>query len=64
MRIKNGDVVKLNKEIVDREFDYQLAAGTEGEVSGIIELPDQVLIMFHPDGDNRIYAIDVRSVTK
>lgn len=64
MIIKIGDTVKLKNAIVDKEFDYNLPVGLEGSVANILELPDETLILFHPEDDVRIYAVNVKSVTK
>lgn len=62
--IKIGDKVKLKNEIVDKEFDYNLPIGMEGSVTNILELPDEMLVLFHPDGQMRIFAVNVKSITK
>lgn len=64
MIIRIGDTVKLKKDIVDKEFDYSLPVGMEGTVANIIELPDETLVVFHPEGDTRLYAVNINSVTK
>lgn len=64
MIIKIKDRVTLTTTITDKEFDYHLPAGMKGEVVNIIELPDETLVLFHPDGEHRIYAVNINSVTK
>lgn len=64
MKIYIGDKVKLKNEIVDKEFDYNLPVDMEGTVANLLELPDETLVLFHPEGDVRIYAINVNSITK
>lgn len=64
MIIKIKDRVKLKNAIVDEDFDYNLPEGMEGEVVNILELPAETLVLFHPDGSHRIFAVNVNSVTK
>lgn len=64
MKIYIGDKVKLKNAIVDPEFDYNLPVGMEGTVANLLELPDETLVLFHPDGQMRIFAVNVKSITK
>lgn len=64
MKIYIGDKVKLTNAIVDPEFDYNLPVGMEGTVANLLELPDETLVLFHPDGQMRIFAVNVKSITK
>lgn len=67
MKFKNGDRVTLLHDIVDTEFDYELHKGVEGSVSTFIEIPSQPesnMVIFHPDGEMRLYGISAYSVEK
>lgn len=70
MIIKIKDKVKLKNDVsfsfIDDRGDNQedkIPAGTEGEVSNIVVIGDEKLILFHPEGGCRIYAVSVDSVT-
>lgn len=71
MIIKIKDKVKLKNDVsfsfIDDRGEQQedkIPAGTEGEVSNIVVIADEKLILFHPKDASRIYAVSVDSVTK
>ncbi len=71
MIIKIKDKVKLKNDVsfsfIDDRGEQQedkIPAGTEGEVSNIVVIGDEKLILFHPTDASRIYAVGIDSVTK
>lgn len=66
-----GDKVVLDK---DQSYDYlddngdkvfdTVYAGTKGTISNIVQIDKEVLILFHPDAESRIFAIDVKNFSK
>ena len=75
--MKIGQKVTLNKDIADKDFDYNLLAGDTGTISNIVEYSEKdgslkTIIIFTPDkfptdGNGnpiiKLYAIDKSSVS-